>query len=405
MPQHPDHRRAAVGGEQRIVGRILRQQRGQVLRVDQLAFTRLFFLFALLQRLVATLDALVQETAVLARRQHRQQGIQRRRDITDHAQVHRVAATQMTAIAVDLDDRGLVRVELAPGEVGAEQQQRVARHQCVEAGLDAEDAGHAHVVRVVRLDEVLGARGVRDRRLQASGQFQQLRVRALATGTRVDADALALPQQLGDTLKFGVGRTQYRLGVVHRERHIVLDLGLADIGREDHHRHAAAADRRLAGQRDHAACLFGAVHLFAEHRTTGVHRLEVHFLREFHAQLAGHHLAGDQHHRRTVSVALEHAVDEVQAAGSAGAGAGGQFAAHQRIGACSERCHFFMAHVHPGDLAAMHRIGHMIERIAHDAVATADTGLLQGVHHDFGHALAHRIHPRTGERPRLDLMK
>jgi hypothetical protein len=168
-----------------------------------------------------------------------------------------VAAAEVAAIAVDLDDRGLVRVELAPGEVGAEQQQRVALHQRVEAGFDAEDAGHAHVVRVVRLDEILGARGVRDRRLQAPGQFQQLRVRALATGTGIDADALALPQQFGDALQLGIGRAQHRLGVVHRERHIVLHLGLADVGRQDHHRHATAADRGLAGQGDHAPRLLG----------------------------------------------------------------------------------------------------------------------------------------------------
>ncbi|MNT09930.1 hypothetical protein D3C72_1447370 [compost metagenome] len=72
VPQHPHHRRATIGGEQRIVGGVLRQQRGQVLRMDQLAFTRLLLLLALLQRLVAVLDALVQEAAVFARGQHRQ---------------------------------------------------------------------------------------------------------------------------------------------------------------------------------------------------------------------------------------------------------------------------------------------------------------------------------------------
>ncbi|KAG1302948.1 hypothetical protein G6F62_015849 [Rhizopus arrhizus] len=65
----------------------------------------------------------------------------------------------MAAVAVDLDDRGLVRIELAPREIGTEQQQRVALHQRVEARLDAEDPGHAHVEGVVGLDEILGARG------------------------------------------------------------------------------------------------------------------------------------------------------------------------------------------------------------------------------------------------------
>ncbi|KAG0751168.1 hypothetical protein G6F24_014576 [Rhizopus arrhizus] len=196
----------------RVVRRVFGQQRRQVLWMDQLALARLLFLFALLQRLVAALDAFVQETAVLARRQHRQQGVQRRRDVTDHAQVHRMAAAQMAAVAVDLDDRGLVRIELAPREIGTEQQQRVALHQRVEARLDAEDPGHALVDGVVGLDEILGARGVRDRRLQAPRQFQQLRVCALAARAGIDADAPALPQQLGDALQFCIGRAQHRLG-------------------------------------------------------------------------------------------------------------------------------------------------------------------------------------------------
>ncbi|KAG0772853.1 hypothetical protein G6F22_015385 [Rhizopus arrhizus] len=95
----------------------------------------------------------------------------------------------------------------------------------------------------------------------------------------------------------------------------------------------------------------------------------------------------------------------MQATGATGAGTGGQFATHQRIGTGGERGHFLMAYVHPGNVAAMHRIGHMVERIAHDAITAADACLLQGVHHNLGHALAHRIHPRTGERPRLDPAK
>ncbi|MNM27638.1 hypothetical protein D3C81_381340 [compost metagenome] len=240
-----------------------------------------------------------------------------------------MAAAEVAAVAVDLDDRGLVRIELAPGEIRAEQQQRVALHQRMEAGFDAENTGHAHVVRVVRFDEVLGTRRVRHRCLQAPRQFQQLRMRPLATGAGIDADTLALPQLFGNLLQFAIGRAQHRLGVMHRERHIVLHLRFADVGRQDHHRHATPADGRLAGQRHHAACLRRAVHLLTKHRAAAIHRLEIHFLRKFHAKFAGDHLAGDQHHRRAVAVALEDAVDEVQATGPARARAGGQLAADQ----------------------------------------------------------------------------
>ena len=224
-------------------------------------------------------------------------------------------------------------------------------------------------------------------------------MRALAAGAGIDADALALPQQLGDALQFVIGGAQHRLGVVHRERYIVLHFGLADIRRQDHHGHTATADRSLAGECHHASRLFGAVHLFAEHRAAAIHRLEIHFLRKLHAQFAGDDLAGDQHHRRAVAVAFEDAVDEVQATGSARARAGTQLPAHQRIGTGGKGGNFFVAHVHPFDIAAMHRIGHVVQGIAHDAVTAADTRLLEGVDDDLCNALAHEGTAGSGEKP------
>ncbi|MNV04862.1 hypothetical protein D3C71_951710 [compost metagenome] len=365
--------------------------------MDQLALAGLLFLFARGQRLVAVVDALLQEAAVLPRRQHRQQGLQRRADVAHHAQGDRVAATEVAAIAIHLDQRGLVRVVLAPGEIRAEQQQRVAGHQRVVARFDPEDAGHAHVVGVVMLDEILGPRGMRDRRLQALAQRHQRVVRVLAAGAGVDAHALALAQQRGNALQFLIAGAQHRLGVMHRERHIVLDHRFADVGRQDHHGHAAPADRRLAGQRHHATRLFGAVHLLAEHAAAGIHRLEIDLLRKLHAQLGGDHLAGDQHHGRAVAVGFEHAVDEMQATGSTRTGAGGELAADQRFGAGGERGHFLMAHVHPLDIAVVDGIGDVVEGVADDAVTMTDTGGLEGFNHDLGNALAHGEQPWTGD--------
>lgn len=357
--------------------------------MDQFALARLLFLLARGQRLFAVFDALVQEAAVLARGQHRQQGVQGRANVAHHAQGDRVAAPKVAAIAVDLDQRGLVRVVLAPGEIGAEQQQRVAGHQRVVARFDPEDAGHAHVVGVVMLDKILGPRGVCDRRLQPLAQRHQRVVRMLAAGPGVDAHALAVADQGRDALQLVIAGAQHRLGVVHRERHVVLDHRFADVGRQDHHGHAAPADGRLAGQRHHAARLFGAVHLLAEHAAAGIHRLEIDLLRKLHAQLGGDHLAGNQHHRRAVAVGLEYTIDEVQPARPARTGAGGELSADQRFGAGGERGHFLMAHVHPLDIAVVDGIGDVVEGIADDAVTMTDTGSLQGFNHDLGNALAH----------------
>ncbi len=204
----------------------------------------------------------------------------------------------------------------------------------------------------------------------------------------VDADLLAVGQQAGDVLQFGVAGAQHRLREMHRERQVVLHRGLADVGRQDHHRHAAPVERRLAGQGHHPARLFRAVHLLAEHRATGVDRLEVDLLGKLHAQLRGDDLAGDQHHRRAVALGLVDAVDEVQAARSAGAGAGGQASADVGLGARGEGRRLFVAHVDPLDLAAMDGVGDMVEGVADDAIAMADAGGFQGFHDDLGDFLA-----------------
>ena len=88
----------------------------------------------------------------------RQQSFQGRLDIADRADRDRMPPPDMRRIGIDLDDLGLVRIELAPGEIGPEQQQHVAIQDGVIAGGSADDAGHADVVGVVVLDEVLAAR-------------------------------------------------------------------------------------------------------------------------------------------------------------------------------------------------------------------------------------------------------
>ncbi len=59
--------------------------------------------------------------------------------------------------------------------------------------------------------EVLSPRRVRDGRLEAVGEGHQQVVGALAAGAGVDADLLAVGQQAGDVLQFGVAGAQHRL--------------------------------------------------------------------------------------------------------------------------------------------------------------------------------------------------
>ena len=69
----------------------------------------------------------------------------------------------------------LLGIELPPGEIAAEQQQRVAGHQRVIAALGAEHAGHADRIGIVVFEEILGAGGEGDRRLQPLGERDRLR--------------------------------------------------------------------------------------------------------------------------------------------------------------------------------------------------------------------------------------
>jgi hypothetical protein len=68
-----------------------------------------------------------------------------------------VSSADVGRIRVDLDDLGLVRIELAPGEIGPEQKQRVAIEDGVITRGLTDHSGHADIVGIVVFDEILAA--------------------------------------------------------------------------------------------------------------------------------------------------------------------------------------------------------------------------------------------------------
>src|SRR5580693_7597798 len=97
----------------------------------------------------------------------------------------------MTAADIDLNDPGVVGIELRIGKVGAQHQQYVGLFDRLVPGREAQQASHADVVGVVVLDVLFAAECVHDRRLQGAGQAYQLIVRTGDTGATQDRNPLA----------------------------------------------------------------------------------------------------------------------------------------------------------------------------------------------------------------------
>ena len=101
--------------------------------------------------------------------EQRQQRRERRADVTDDAEIDGGTAADVLRPEVDLRnaDAGPLGIELAIGKVGPEHLQDVAVAHRVIAGREADQPGHADVVKVLPLDMLLAAERVDHRRLEA----------------------------------------------------------------------------------------------------------------------------------------------------------------------------------------------------------------------------------------------
>jgi hypothetical protein len=120
-------------------------------------------------------------------RQQRGDGVLDRADQRD---VHGDAPVDVLAADIDLDHPGVLGVEGPVGEVSAEHQERVAVLHRAISRREPEQTGHADVIGVVVLDELLAAQRVDDRRLELLGHRDQLVVCSLAAGAGEDGDVL-----------------------------------------------------------------------------------------------------------------------------------------------------------------------------------------------------------------------
>ncbi len=253
-----------------------------------------------LARLGIVLARRVQMTPVALDLDARHERAERRPNLTDNAEIDRHAAPDRLRTDIDLGDARVFGIEGPIGKIRAEHQKRVAGFHGVIAGGEADQAGHADVVRIVPLDVVLAAQGVDDWRLHRFRELHQFIVRARAAAAAKKRYALRgidefreLAERLFRRRDDGVGGRE--ASELRRGRG---DGGFQQyISRDHHDAHTAFQDRPAHRDLKHARHLLGARYEFAIARTFLEQALGMGLLEEVGADLGGGDLRRDRHHR------------------------------------------------------------------------------------------------------------
>lgn len=157
----PDGRGADITGENGIfIGKMTDLLR-QILRVNGFiaGFSQIVEPFS---RVAIVLQRLIEEVVIGFLFQQRQQRLQRRFNIAHQRHVDLTVCADAAGVDVDLDNFRVGWVEGAIGELGTQQDQGIGVHHGVEARREANQPGHAHIVRVVVLHVLFAAQGVDD---------------------------------------------------------------------------------------------------------------------------------------------------------------------------------------------------------------------------------------------------
>ena len=180
-----------------------------------------------------------------------------------------------------------------------------------------------------------------------------------------------------------------------------VDVHQRDVAGHDDDRDAALGDRDPDGALENLRQLLrigdelDVVAAFLE-QAFRMGRLEI-----VDADFGARDVGGDRQHRHAVALAIEQAVDQMQIARAATAGADRQAAGEMGLGAGREGGGLFVPHMDPVDgFPAPQRIGEAVERVADDAIDALDAGLLEGFDEIFGGCPAHVANPPDSFRLR-----
>ena len=294
----------------------------------------------------------------------------------------------MLAADVDLDHPRVLGIERPIGKIGAEHQQRVAVLHGPVPGREAQQAGHADVVGVVVLDELLAAQRVNDGRLERASELDELVVGAAAAGAGQDRDPLGGIERLRRGGQLVVGGANHRRGRRDHGQPCVMTRAVQeDLAGHHHDRDAAAFDRMTHRDLQDPRQLLGHADQLGVDAALAEKLLGMGLLEIAAADLLARDVRRDRQHGDPAAVRVEQAVDEMQVPGTTTGGAYGQLPGHRRLAGGRERRCLLVAHVLPYHLTvATQRVGEPVDRIARQPVDPAHAGRLQGRHHDIGNS-------------------
>ena len=288
--------------------------------------------------------------------------------IADEPQVDGRAATDVRAVVVHLHDGDVLGVPVAVREIGAEHEQQVAP---VQRGLRADvadEAGLAHLVRVVVIEAVLGLERDHHGGLQLLGEREDV-LAALPRAAADEQRRLLRGVQEGDgpleRVRGGDGAGG-ELDEVRQPRH--LELEPTDVAGDGEHRDATLGTGGVDGLLDQVGRLLGVGDGPGEHGDVGVEDVVVDLLEHVGAHLRGGHLAADGEHRRVGLLGVVQTVEQVHTTRTDGAHAHAERAGELRVGRRRERPRLLVAYADPLEaLGTTDGVGDRVERVAHDA--------------------------------------
>jgi hypothetical protein len=231
------------------------------------------------------------------------------------------SSANLFSTGVNLDNLRILWEELRVGKVAAKDDEHLCMLHGRIARGEAQQSGHAHVKRIVELDMLFAAQGMRNWCMKGLRERNEFRMRAGTPGARKDRDTAGAVQYLRRSFQSLARRCDLRvvLQQAYRSRLPGAVLRRNVAGQNDYCDAAlcnggAHRDRKyplqLPGFRDHSAIVAAILEQL----------LWMGFLEVGRSELCTRNLRGYCQHRDPTALTVEETIDEVQIAWSTATG-------------------------------------------------------------------------------------